>query len=50
MVVVLLMEGVSFTGAVRRLKFIGISLLVFSNKMSLKASLLSPIVLPNMFV
>ena len=33
MVDVLLIEGMSFVGVVRRLKFIGISLSMFSNKM-----------------
>ena len=46
---VLLTKGVSFTGVVRRLKFIGISLSMFSNKMILIESLLS-LVSPNMFV
>ena len=48
MVDVLLIEGVSFTCVVRRLKFIGISLSMFSNKMPLIESFLSPI-FPNMF-
>ena len=40
---VLQIEGVPFIGVVRRLEFIGISLSMFSNKIPLTESLLSPI-------
>ena len=40
---VLQIEGVPFTGVVRRLEFIGVSLSMFSNKIPLTESLLSPI-------
>ena len=40
---VLQIEGVPFIDVVRRLEFIGISLSMFSNKIPLTESLLSPI-------